>query len=65
MNTTFLRHPLVVVVVAAAIAIGFYYYASPYEQCMRFHEARYTGDADRKEFAAVIFRQECSSETNW
>jgi len=32
---TFLRHPLVVVAVIAAIAIGFYYYASPYEKCMR------------------------------
>ena len=32
---TFLRHPLVIVVVIAAIAIGFYYFASPYENCVR------------------------------
>ena len=29
------RHPLVIVLVIAVIGIGFYYVASPYENCMR------------------------------
>jgi hypothetical protein len=29
------RHPLVIVLVIAVIGIGFYYYASPYENCKR------------------------------
>ena len=30
-----IRHPLVIVGVIAALAVGFYYSASPYENCMR------------------------------
>jgi len=29
------RHPLVIVLVIAMIGIGFYYIASPYENCKR------------------------------
>ena len=30
-----LRHPLVIVLVTEVIAIGFYYAASPYQNCIR------------------------------
>ena len=52
-----------VVAVIAAIAIGFYYFASPYEQCVRFVHAR-GGDTERDVVAAVA-RKRRSSETNW
>ena len=54
---TYLLHPLVValvtVVAAAAIAIGFYYYASPYEKCMKRMNQNPMAD------------HFCSQRTNW
>ena len=46
------RHPLVIVLVIAVIGIGFYYYASPYENCTR--ELNYDG-----EFAALANIRTC------
>ena len=34
-RSSLLRHPLVIVLVVAVIAIGFYYAASPYQNCIR------------------------------
>ena len=34
-RSSLLRHPLVIVLVVAVITIGFYYTASPYQNCIR------------------------------
>jgi hypothetical protein len=36
------RHPLVIVLVIAVIGIGFYYNASPYENCKREAHSKYS-----------------------
>ena len=56
----FLRHPLVVVVVAAAIAIGFYYYASPYEKCIRW-----TANNTDADVSIPVTAEICAKWTNW
>ena len=51
------RHPLVIVLVIAVIGIGFYYYASPYENCMRKKIETSRG--------MDITQTVCNAKSNW
>ena len=51
------RHPLVIVLVIAVIGVGFYYIASPYENCMRENSGYGVRISDT--------RYQCNGMSNW
>ena len=56
------RHPLVIVFVIAVIGIGFYYYASPYENCQREYGVKKAfGLAGKFHF----YIEKCREQSSW
>ncbi len=49
------RHPLVIIGVAAILFIAFYFFASPFQNCIRGHSAD----------TASIYEKYCSTRTSW
>jgi hypothetical protein len=60
-----LKHPIVVLIVAALLIAGLYYWMSPYQNCVRNKAGRYDVSMDLRPGAKKHVQNLCFQMTNW